>query len=120
MARKRFILGIAAGLSLALGTLAANEREIHGRNSSNNPVPLVNQPLSPSAAAPGGAGFTLTVNGAGFVAGSVVNWNGSARTTTFDNSLKITASILASDIAAIGTASVTVVNPAPGGGTSNV
>src|SRR5208283_3197331 len=48
-----------------------------------NPVPLVNQPLVPDATAPGGADFTLTVNGTGFVSGSVVNWNGSDRPTTF-------------------------------------
>jgi hypothetical protein len=44
-----------------------------------NPVPLINQPLVPDAAKPGGAAFTLTVNGFGFVAGSVVHWNGAAR-----------------------------------------
>jgi hypothetical protein len=45
---------------------------------AQNPVPLINQPLVPDAVAPGGAEFTLTVNGTGFVSGSVVNWNGSA------------------------------------------
>src|SRR5215467_12663414 len=39
---------------------------------AQNPVPLINQPLVPETAAPGGPGFTLTVNGTGFVAGSVV------------------------------------------------
>ena len=85
-----------------------------------NPVPLINQPLVPDAVAPGGAGFTLTVNGTGFVSGSVVNWNGSARATTFVSSSQLTATILASDIATDSTASVTVVNPSPGGGNSNV
>ncbi len=85
-----------------------------------NPVPFINQPLSPTAVAPGGAGFTLTVNGTGFVSGSVVDWNGSARPTTFVNKSKVTAAIPASDISAASTASVAVVNPAPGGGSSNV
>ena len=67
-----------------------------------------------------GAAFTLTVNGTGFVSGSVVNWNGSARTTTFVNSSQLMATIPASDIATASTASVTVVNPGPDGGTSNV
>ncbi len=84
-----------------------------------NPVPLINQPLVPDVVAPGGAGFTLTVNGTGFVASSAVNWNGSARTTTFVSGSELTASILASDIANFNTASVTVVNPGPGGGPSN-
>ena len=43
----------------------------------------------------------------------------SDRTTTYVSSTKLTAAILASDIAAAGSASVTVFNPAPGGGLSN-
>ncbi len=86
---------------------------------AQNPVPFVDQPLVPDATAPGGPGFTLTVNGAGFVAASVVNWNGSPRATTFVTSSELTASILASDIAKASTATVTVVNPNPGGGVSN-
>jgi hypothetical protein len=85
-----------------------------------NPVPLINQPLVPDATAPGGAGFTLTVNGTGFVSGSVVNWNGGARATTFVSSSELTAAILASDIGKPTTASVTVVSPSPGGGASNI
>jgi hypothetical protein len=85
-----------------------------------NPVPLINQPLVPDAVAPAGSGFTLTFNGTGFVSGAVVNWNGSARATAFVNSSQLTASILASDIATASTASVSVVNPSPGGGASNV
>jgi FG-GAP-like repeat/Abnormal spindle-like microcephaly-assoc'd, ASPM-SPD-2-Hydin/FG-GAP repeat len=50
----------------------------------------------------------------------VVNWNGSARATTFVNQSQLTAAISAADIATASTAWVTVVNPAPGGGTSNV
>jgi len=78
------------------------------------------QPLVPDAVMPGGTGFTLTVNGTGFVMGSVVNWNGSARATTFVSGSQLNASILASDIARPSTSTVTVVNPIPGGGTSNV
>jgi hypothetical protein len=85
-----------------------------------HPVPFINQPLVPDAVESGGAGFTLTVNGTGFVSGSLVNWNGSARATTFVSSSKLTASIAASDIATAKMASVTVVNLGPGGGTSNV
>jgi uncharacterized repeat protein (TIGR01451 family) len=76
-----------------------------------NPVPLLNLPLGPDAAAPGGAAFTLTVNGTGFVSGATVDWNGSPRTTTFISGHQLTATINAADIAAAKTASVTVVNP---------
>jgi hypothetical protein len=68
---------------------------------------------------PGGAGFTLTVNGTGFVSGSVVKWNGNPRITHFVTDSQVTAEILATDIASATTASVAVTNPAPGGGTSN-
>ena len=62
----------------------------------------------------------LTVVGDSFVAGSVVRWNGSDRPTSSNGSINgLTAQISASDIAAAGTAAVTVFNPAPGGGTSN-
>jgi len=88
--------------------------------AANNPVPFIDLPTVPSVAVPGGAGFTLTVNGAGFVSGSVVNWNGSPRTTTFVSAAQVTAAILASDIATASTARVTVSNPAPGGGVSGV
>jgi hypothetical protein len=75
--------------------------------------------LSPSSAVAGGPDFTLTVYGSGFVAGSVVEWNGSSRTTTVVASSQLQALIPASDLAVVGTAQVTVLNPAPGGGLSN-
>jgi hypothetical protein len=88
--------------------------------SAANPVPFINQILSPAAMLPGGTGFTLTVNGTGFVSGSMVMWNSSVPATSFVSESKLTATILAADIASFDTASVTVVNPGPGGGTSNV
>ncbi len=84
----------------------------------SNPAPAIIE-LSPFWATPGGPAFTLTVNGTGFINGSVVRWNGSNRTTTYVSSTRLTAAIGAGDIAGAGTASVTVFNPAPGGGTSN-
>jgi len=87
---------------------------------SNNPVPFVNQPLVPTSVVPGSAGFTLTINGAGFVPSSIVNWNGSPRTTVVLSATSLQATINASDISRATTAWVTVVNPSPGGGTSSV
>src|SRR6202030_2132181 len=82
----------------------------------NNPVP--NAPkltlLTPSSKTAGGAAYTLTVNGSGFVNGAIVSWNGSGRYRTFVNSTTMTAAISASDIANAGTATVTVTNPAAG------
>jgi hypothetical protein len=78
---------------------------------AQNPVPVVNQPLVPSSAAPGGPQFTLTVNGSGFVSGAAVNWNGAPLTTTFVSSSQLTASVPAANITTANTASVTVINP---------
>lgn len=88
--------------------------------AQSNPVPFVDQPLVPMSAPPGGAGFTLTVNGGNFISGSVVKWNGNALPTTFVSRAQLTATVTASDIATAQTAWVTVTNPAPGGGTSGL
>jgi hypothetical protein len=88
--------------------------------AQTNPVPVINQPLVPEAASPGGARFVLTVNGTGFVSSSVVKWNGRRLATHFASSSRLTAIVPSAAIARAGTASVTVVNPGPGGGTSNV
>src|SRR5271155_4922836 len=77
--------------------------------TAQNPVPFVDQPLVPDAAAPGGPEFTLTVHGAGFVASSTVNWNGAPLATTFVSTSQLTAIVPASDIATASTASVAVV-----------
>ncbi len=84
-----------------------------------NPVPAVSA-LSPSSANTGAAGFTLHVNGTNFVSSSVVQWNGSSRTTSFVSATQVTAEITTADIATASVASVTVVNPSPGGGTSAI
>jgi len=85
-----------------------------------NPTPTINS-LDPSCAPVGGLAFTLAVSGSNFVASSVVRWKGSDRPTTLDviGPPTLRAQIPASDIAATGTAAVTVFNPAPGGGSSN-
>ena len=87
---------------------------------AQNPVPLINNLPTPNAAAPGSPGLKLTVNGTGFVSGATVNWNGSPRATVLVSVSQLTATILASDLNTAGTVSITVTNPAPGGGTSNV
>ncbi|HXM20638.1 MAG TPA: VCBS repeat-containing protein [Terriglobales bacterium] len=63
--------------------------------------------------------FTLTVYGAGFATGAVVNWNGTPRSTTFVSARELQAQILASDVAHPTAGYITVTNPAPGGGNSS-
>src|SRR5690242_14315997 len=81
--------------------------------AQSNPVPLISQ-LAPLSARPGGKGFELKVTGSGFVPSAILKWNGFARTTEVVSGSVVKAAINAADIAQIGTASVTVVNPAPG------
>lgn len=83
-----------------------------------NPVPTLLL-LTPSSAVAGTSAFTLTLDGSGFVPASVVQWNGTPRTTTFLSGARLRAAITASDIATPTTVPVTVFNPTPVGGTSN-
>ena len=84
-----------------------------------NPVATVTS-LSPSLVYNDNGAFTLTVNGTGFNTSSVVNYAGSAKTTTYVSSTQITASILSTDLGTDGRSvkAVTVTNGSPGGGTS--
>jgi len=64
--------------------------------------------IDPGEIQAGGSSFTLTVNGSGFTADSIVQWNGADRPTTFVDNGHLTAQITASDIATMGTADVSV------------
>ena len=70
--------------------------------------------LSPSTVAAGAPAFTLSVFGHGFVPSSVVNWNGSATSTSFVSSTQLQAAIPASAIGQPGTALVFVSNSSTG------
>ncbi len=85
----------------------------------NNPLPAITS-LSPTTVTVGSSAFTLTITGTGFVDDSRVYWNGAGRSTTAVNSARLEAAIPAGDIAITGTAQITVANPTPGGGVSNV
>jgi Tol biopolymer transport system component len=63
--------------------------------------------------------FTLTIHGSNFVPASTVEWNGTNRAATFVSSGQLQTQIMQADVAAAGKVMVTVVNPAPGGGSSN-
>src|SRR5207237_5959082 len=60
----------------------------------------------------------ITVVGADFYPGSVIQVNGMAQPTTFDNNGQLDAQVDPSVLKTIGELPVTVINPAPGGGTS--
>jgi hypothetical protein len=98
----------------------ANQPDVHlGRIPVTlNSIPMIAS-LSQTSAVEGEAGISLTVSGSLFTSSSVVDWNGNAVPTRFVSSTQLTASISSSLLASPGTFPVTVVNPPPGGGTSN-
>jgi uncharacterized protein (TIGR03437 family) len=71
------------------------------------PAPTISG-LSPYSATAGGPGFTLTVNGADFLSGCTVNWNGTPILGTLFVSPTLTAPVATAQIAAAGSALVTV------------
>ncbi|MEO6725902.1 MAG: IPT/TIG domain-containing protein, partial [Blastocatellia bacterium] len=84
-----------------------------------NPPPVITT-INPSVVAKGSSGFTLTVNGTGFVQGAQIAVNGVTRLTTFVNNTQVAAQITAAEVANVGSLNIQVINPAPGGGSSNV
>ncbi len=66
--------------------------------------------LSPSSKTAGTGAFEVIITGTGFTPASAARWNGSSRTTTYNSPTQIRAAITAADIAASGSAAVTVAN----------
>ena len=83
-----------------------------------NPVPVVSS-ISPAYMSAGGAAFTLTVNGSGFVNGSTAYWGATALTTSYVSATQLAATVTAAEIGGEGVTAITVQTPAPGGGSSN-
>jgi hypothetical protein len=82
------------------------------------PAPTINS-LAPAIATAGGAAFTLTVNGSGYVAGSTVYWGPTALATTFVSTTQLTAAVTAGQIASSGATAVSVQSPQANGNFSN-
>ncbi|MGH9718367.1 MAG: InlB B-repeat-containing protein [Candidatus Acidiferrales bacterium] len=84
----------------------------------NNPVPALAS-LSPTSALAGSASASLVVTGANFVSNSTILIDGAPRTTAFASGTQVSATLSAGDLAQGSIAQVQVVNPGPGGGSSN-
>ncbi len=72
--------------------------------------------LAPSSTAAGSTGVILTVNGTNFNSNATINWAGAALATTHVSGNQVMATIPDADVAAAGTASVSVTNPGTAGG----
>lgn len=107
----------ATGVTVDNGFLSI---QIIASATPGNPAPFLNLPLVPTAVSPGSADFTLNVSGTGFVSGATIDFNSAPLATTFVDSEHLSAVVPATDVANAGTDAITVVNPAPGGGPSNV
>ncbi len=91
--------------------LTVNDEVLVAADYNVNSTRLGITSLGPPSATAGGAGFTLTINGAGFTTGTYVYINGLYRAiATFVSSTQVTIPILASDIATAGAFQVAVGN----------
>jgi len=80
--------------------------------------PLTLNSVFPSIITGGGSDFTLTAVGLSFGPNAVIQWNGTALATSQVSSSVLRATVPAADIAAPGSASITVQNSSGTGGTS--
>lgn len=87
------------------------------REGLDNPVPVLSG-CEPARLAPGSRELVITLTGKGFVNGSVVHVDGGARATVLKDSTHLSATLLDADVAHEAQHKVTVINPTPGGGTS--
>ena len=84
-----------------------------------NPVPG-SFTVTPTSLLVGASPALLTITGSGFEPGAKALVNGIARATTVLSTTQLTTQLLAADQASTGTLALTVVNPAPGGGSSPI
>jgi hypothetical protein len=83
-----------------------------------NPVPAITS-ISETQLTADLPEYTLRVSGTGFVPTSQVQFDGSAVATSLVAPGVLDARRTESDVRGAGTFAITVLNPAPGGGTSN-
>src|SRR5258708_4242671 len=108
-------------LAVALVTIfAVSGCNDYGNTFQNNTGASIFS-LSPSQISASSGDFVLTVNGSGFVAKTVVQWNGTTIPTTVTtnssgNVLSVTATVSAALVAKAGVATVSTLNPTSGPG----
>ncbi|HVN17143.1 MAG TPA: hypothetical protein VMU05_00170 [Dongiaceae bacterium] len=102
------LLGMLIGSTVACGYSSKNY------SNGTTAMPAIAQ-LSPGSVTAGDPGFTLTVNGSNFASKAVVNWNGTAQTTSYVTTGQLTIAVPAAAVSSAGTVQVTVTNPATSG-----
>jgi uncharacterized protein (TIGR03437 family) len=98
----------------------------HGRSIWEIELPLAGESsrplissLEPARSLSGVPGFLLTIRGSGFGAGVRARWNGEDREVVSSSPTELRVRIPASDVAQVGRAAITVLQPTRGGGLSN-
>ena len=86
-------------------------------NTVNSPIPILTS-ISPSAGLAGGNQFLMHLVGNNFEPQSEVTINGNGQQTEFLDSQDLQVQIPATELISAGVLSVSVLNPSPGGGTS--
>ena len=111
--------GLVRGVAAGAATVTATCEGIRGSSeiAVTNPAPAASA-LSPGGAWQGAPSLVVEVSGAYFQPASEVRWNGAPRATTYVSESLLRATLGPADLAAAGTASVTVWTAAPGGGES--
>ncbi len=114
----------AAGVRTGVLTIISNDPanpsvavQLSGTGYATYPVPSISQ-LDPPTFPAGSAAFTANIYGGPFFPTSVVKVNGQAQTTTYLSSSTLRAAIDPALRSDLGELTVTVSNPAPGGGES--
>ncbi|MBL8177643.1 MAG: choice-of-anchor D domain-containing protein, partial [Bryobacterales bacterium] len=90
----------------------------NGLPPQNFPLPRISS-VHPAAITAGGLSYTMTVAGSNFTASSQGLWNGVSLPTRYVSPTLLKVTVPAQTVASAQTASVTVSNPSPGGGSSN-
>ncbi len=110
---------IAKGSELAVsvlnGTISSSGPAVN--LEVNNPAPVITS-LSPTIEIAGSTSATVIVTGTGFNPSTVIDVNGTPRSSSFTSATVLSVTLASADLASAGNLSLTAVNPAPGGGTS--
>jgi uncharacterized repeat protein (TIGR01451 family) len=116
------LAGVATVSSISHDPVKTNNQSTTSTVVTGNPygaAPTISQ-ISPNVVQADSGAFTLDVNGAGFNADSAVKLGEISLATTYVSPTQLSARVNAEEIAKYGWAAVTVTNPPPGGGVSEI
>jgi hypothetical protein len=114
----RIAIASLLAITVCAATVLSCTADIGGP-TRDGPAPIPDiLAINPSSILEGSPGTTITVTGGDFVAHSVVRWNGVDQISRYKDAQHLEADIGATDLSQAGTETITVFNPAPGGGLS--